>query len=685
MNGSFEKPYLPSNKNLSENHAIYLNAGQEDINVEMGRAVKIHRSGNLQKAQEMYQRILADYPDHAQLHYLLGLIAYQSGNHTRALDYITKAINCDPYYPIYYNGLGDVFKAQGDLKKATACYQKAVQLEPDSVEANFNLGSIHHDQLQFEEAIYYFLKTVQVKPDLTEAHYNTGLAYQAMDKLDEAIASYDKAIHIKPDYPEAHNNKGKALKDKGDLEAALTCFQRAIQLKQDFAEPYFNLGDVLATLGKMEAAIENYRLALRYRPNMIEAYNNLANVLKKRGDLDAAIENYRQVLRLKPDLAEAHYNLGSTLRLKEAFGEATAHLQQALQLKAGYAEAYNNLGLTYKEQGNLDQAIESFSRALQIKPQLAEAHWNRSFTYLLNANFRDGWPDYEWRFQQARWKTLYPHRYNGPRWDGKTCPDKTIFIHDEQGLGDTLQFVRYIPAVKSHCRKVIFETRKSLIPLLQGFPGIDRFIIRSAKQPVSENWDFYTPLLSLPKIFGTDLETIPADGPYINADAGKVAYWGNRLTGRRFKVGIVWAGRPLHTNDRNRSCKLNQFYPFSKIPGIQLIGLQKGDAAAQTQHMPEEIPLTNYGEEFEDFSDTAGLIENLDLVISVDTAVAHLAGAMGKPVWVLLPFVPDWRWMMDREDSPWYPTMRLFRQKTHGDWGPVFQRVGKELKGLKLD
>jgi tetratricopeptide (TPR) repeat protein len=637
MNGSLEKPFLLANKNLSEN---------------------------------------------AESHYLRGLSAYQSGNHTRALDYITKAIHCDPHRPIYYNGLGDVFKAQGDLKKTMACYQKAVHLKPNSVEANFNLGSIYHDQLQFKEAIYYYLKTVQVKPDLIEAHYNTGLAYQELNKLDDAIDSYDKALQIKPDYPEAHNNKGKALKDKGNLEEALTCFQRAIQLKQDFAEPYFNLGDALSYLGQMETAIQNYRLALRYRPNMIEAYNNLGNALKNQGDFDAAIDNYRQVARLKPDLAEAHYNLGSTLRLKEAFDEATTHLQQALQLKTDYAEAYNNLGLTYKEQGNLDQAIKNFSRALRIKPQLAEAHWNRSFTYLLNVNFMDGWRDYEWRFQQAKWKTLYPHRYNGSRWDGITCPDKTIFIHDEQGLGDTLQFVRYIPLVKSRCQRVIFETRKSLIPLLQGFPGIDKIVVRSSYPNSAENWDIYVPLLSLPKIFETKLETIPAKVPYIYADAGKVAYWQDRLAGNEFKVGIVWAGRPLHTNDRNRSCKLKQFLPLSKIPGIQLIGLQKGEATAQTQNMPAETVLTNYGEEFEDFTDTAGLIENLDLVISVDTAVAHLAGAMGKPVWVLLPFVPDWRWMMNREDSPWYPSMRLFRQKTHGEWAPVFQRVEEELTTL---
>ena len=217
---------------------------------------------------------------------------------------------------------------------------------------------------------------------------------------------------------------------------------------------------------------------------------------------------------------------------------------------------------------------------------------------------------------------------------------------------------------------------------MQGFPGTDKLVIRSSQQATTENWDFYIPLLSLPRVFGTTLKTIPNHVPYLYADSKKVEYWKHRLTGNRFTVGIVWAGRPLHADDRNRSCALKQFLPLSGIHGIQLIGLQKGQAEKQVNDLGTETGIVNLGEEFEDFTDTAGVIQNLDLVIAVDTAVAHLAGAMGKAVWVLLPFIPDWRWMMYRDDSPWYPTMRLFRQKTRGDWGSVFERVTKELRKL---
>jgi tetratricopeptide (TPR) repeat protein len=635
--------------------------------------------GQMAAAKAVRGRINALEPDHSESMHLLGTIACRSGNYRQAATWISAAIQCDPQNPIYYASLGDVLRFQGQLNQAVTCYHKALQIDPSFDGIYFKLGVIYHDRNDLNAAIDYYGKAVAQTPDSVEAHYNLGLVYQAMGRMDDAITSYDKAIAGKPDYPEAHNNKGKALKDRGDLTEAVCCFQRAIQLKRDFAEPYFNLGDVYAIRGQTDAAIDNYQQALRCRPQMVEAYNNLANAYKTRGDLDAAIENYNQVIRLKPDLAEAYYNLGSALRLKGEFQAAISHLKHALRLKPRYAVAHNNIALAFKNQGQLDAAIDHFSRALQINPHLAEAHWNRSFVYLLKGEFDKGWQDYDWRFRQARWKTLYPHRYEKPRWNGSPLPDQTLFIHDEQGLGDSLQFVRYIPAARSRCQKVIFETRRSLIPLLEGFPGIDHIIARSSRPYPDPNWDVYIPLMSLPKVMGTTLDTIPRRIPYIFADSQKANFWRQRLSGGGVKVGIVWAGRPQHTNDRNRSCRLEQFHPISKIGGIRLIGLQKGEAAAQARHMPAGMALTNYGEEIEDFSDPAGLIENLNLVIAVDTAVAHLAGAMGKPVWVLLPFVPDWRWMVDRADSPWYPTMRLFRQTTLGDWQTVFQRVKTAL------
>lgn len=650
------------------------------IDSEIKKAIHYQQDGHLQEAEEIYQKILTIDPDHSATLHLLGIMAHQTGEYDSAIAFINSAIRSNPQTPDYYTSLGGVFEDQGRLKSAVACYQKALQLKPDFIEACFKLANAYQDQKIFKEAIVYYLKAIQLKPDFVEACYNTGLAYQALGQSEEAIAWYRRALQLKPEFAEAFNNLGKLLQETGKGDEARACFLEAIRLKPDFAESYFNLAELQHRTGRLDAAEKNFIRALRFKPYMVAALNNLGNLFKDRGNLNAAIENYRQVIRLNPQLAEAYYNLGSALRLQGRFCEAIEVFKRTLQLKPDYAEAYNNLGLSYKNQGRLDPAIDHFTRALQVSPDLAEAGWNRSFTHLLRGDFAQGWEDYEWRFKQSGWKTIYPFRYNKPRWEGMPAGDKTIFVHDEQGLGDTLQFVRYLPLVKSRCGTVILETRKSLMKLLNGFPGIDELVERSTDGNPVVAYDYFVPLLTLPGLFNTTIKSIPGEVPYLNADLDKIAYWRARLETKDLKVGLVWAGRPKHANDHNRSCKLDQFAPLVEVPGVTLYGLQKGPAADQSAHWSVCPEFVNLGKDLEDFSDTAAAIACMDLVISVDTSVAHLAGAMAKPTWVLLPFIPDWRWMMDRTDSPWYPTMELFRQNKREDWSSVFQRVKAELQ-----
>ncbi len=555
-------------------------------------------------------------------------------------------------------------------------------LNPQFAEAQFKIGLAHHDRGELNTALDWYLKARQSNPTLVEAHYNAGLALYALNRPDEAVRCYQRCIRLRPNFAQAHNNLGQVLKDKGKWDDASTCFKQAISLKSDFPEPHYNLADICYRRGQIEEAITSYQLAIRCRPNFVEAYNNLGTVFKEQGNYDAAIQHYRIAIRLDPNLAETYYNLGSTFRILERFDDAIACFKRALALKPGYAEAHNNLGITYKNLGRFQEAIQCFSRAIECKPGLAEARWNRSFSHLLLGNFEDGWNDFEWRFQLNRAPTIYPHRFDKPRWGGKPVFDKRVLVHDEQGLGDTFQFVRYLPMLKSICAQLIFETQAPLIPLLKNFPGIDRLIVRSADSPPTEDFDLYVPLLSLPRAFQTRMQTIPNSVPYLFADPGKVEYWRRKLDPSTLKVGVVWAGRPQHPNDRNRSCRLEQFLPLAQVSGVALIGLQKGPAAAQSQQVPMTGQIENLGGQLRDFADTAALIENLDLIISVDTSVAHLAGAMGKPVWVLLPFVPDWRWMAEGEESPWYPTMRLFRQSRIGQWEAVIERIRQELQWL---
>ena len=332
--------------------------------------------------------------------------------------------------------------------------------------------------------------------------------------------------------------------------------------------------------------------------------------------------------------------------------------------------------------GRIDEAISHFREAVRLQPGLAEVHWNLSLALLINGQFAEGWKKHEWRFRRGKRSTIYPHRFGIPLWDGSSFTGKRLFVHSEQGFGDTLQFIRYLPMVKSFGGTVIFEAFGPLLEIIRGFAGIDKLVEISPDRRHVENCDYYVPLMTLPMLFATDLPTIPTNIPYIFADPEKVEQWKNRINRKGFRIGIVWAGKPAHENDGNRSCAIEQFLTLAGIPGVELYGLQKGDAARQAEALVGTKRIINFDCELKDFSETAAAIENLDLVISVDTALVHLAGAMGNPVWTLLPYAPDWRWLLEREDSPWYPTMRLFRQPARGEWGAVFDKIKGELEKL---
>jgi len=382
--------------------------------------------------------------------------------------------------------------------------------------------------------------------------------------------------------------------------------------------------------------------------------------------------------------AHDHWVKGNELFDKGKILPAIEYFKNAVRADGNFAEAYSNMGIALHARGDHDQALECWQRAIELEPDYAQAHWNRSLVLLLKGRFAEGWKEYEWRRRTSLIASAYPHKLDKPRWDGKPFTGKRLLVHYEQGLGDNLQFVRYLPMVKPLGGTVIFETLKPLRPLLSNFDGIDELIEASPDSPPDVEFDIYTSLMDLPGIFGTTIDNIPAEVPYLHADPASVERWRERLYGAGLKVGLVWSGRPTGANEvlslQYRSCRLEHFLPLADIPDVSLYGLQKGPTAEQAAQLSKQIIACNYGEEFKDFADTAAAIENLDLVISIDTSVAHLAGAMGKPVWVLLKSDADWRWLLDRDDCPWYPTMRLFRQNKPYDWGEVLGRVADELR-----
>ncbi len=431
------------------------------------------------------------------------------------------------------------------------------------------------------------------------------------------------------------------MESLGRLEAAIAAHERAVQLKPDFAPLLCNLGNALQDNRQVERAIEVLRRAIQLQPQFAEAHNNLGNALCDRGDADEAIASYRHALRLKPD----------------------------------YANAMSNLAGALIDQVKLEEAEGLLRRAIEIDPQCADAHWNLAIYLLLHGDFERGLPEYEWRWKVKNVMRGSPNLPQPP-WDGRELNGRTILLHTEQGIGDAIQFIRYVPMVVACGGRIILRCPIELKRLFTAVPNIERIIDLNERLP---EFDVHCPLLSLPRAFRTDLNSIPATVPYLRADPmlaevwkGKLAGWGDVR-----KIGLAWAGAGIHSNDRNRSTTLNSFAPLAEIEDVAYFSLQKGEAAKQPP--PEGLAISDFTSELNDFADTAALIENLDLVITVDTSVAHLAGAMGKPVWVLLPMNPDWRWMYDRADSPWYPTMRLFRQSKPKDWPAVLDEVARQL------
>jgi Flp pilus assembly protein TadD len=464
----------------------------------------------------------------------------------------------------------------------------------------------------------------------------------------------------------------------GNLSEAEQLYLNVLRFNPDFSQAHNNLGNILLLRDKPGEAVACYREALRINPNFAEAYHGLGNAFERQNQFDDALRCYEQGLLLNPDLAEGYNNVGTVLSQKDKFSEAVPYFEEAIRRKPNFAEAHNNLGVAYKAQGLFDEALACCERALHGGLCYPEAHLNRAILWLLRGNWRLGWPEYEWRL-----RTKQPSRpeLTQPRWDGSDLNGRTLVVFSEQGLGDTIHFIRYASLVKERGGKVIFECQPALMPLLANVQGIDQLLSRGSALP---SFDVHAPLLSLPGILHTEPDTVPAAVSYLQANDKLVGHWRKELEPLRgFKIGIAWKGSPTHGYDRLRSVPLSHFAPLAKVPGVQLVSLQKRIGTDQLHSTECRFPVVDLGQRLDEesgaFMDTAAIMMNLDLVISSDTAVPHLAGALGVPVWVALPWVPDWRWLLEREDSPWYPTMRLFRQTRFGDWDGVFDRMAEEL------
>jgi len=533
-----------------------------------------HMAGRLDEAERLYREVLAIIPHHADSRHLIGVIAYQTGQHETAIRMIGEAIAIDPNVASYRYNLGIALYGKGLVDEAIISLRCALSLKADYSVADFNLGYILQQRGMLDDAIVCYRRVIGLTPNDPNAHYNLGIILQQLGMLDEAIVCFRRAVDLKPDHAELYNSLGGALEEQSLSDEAIVCFRRAITLK----------------------------------PNYPEAHNNLGVALKRQGHLYESSTLYRTAIGLRPDYAGAHYNLGMAL------------------LAQG------------------DMAV--------------------------------GWQEYEWRWKVPE-EIRDQLKFAEPQWQGEPAVGKVLLIHCEQGFGDTIQFCRYAPLATAMGLKVIIVVRKPLVRLLGSLRGVEMVVERGAELP---NFDLYCPMLSMPLALGTTIATIPGASRYLHANETQLAFWRMRLAatgnkGRR--VGLAWAGSTMSGADRRRSMTPDRLARLFGVAGLDFFSLQIGGPA-----MPKELRVTDVMDEMDDFADTAALIANLDLIISVDTAIGHLGAALGKPVWLLDRFDPCWRWLVGRRDSPWYPTLRIYRQPRPGDWESVLAEVTRDLRSF---
>jgi Flp pilus assembly protein TadD len=558
-------------------------------------------------------------------------------------------------------------------------------LQPSHAQALYNLGNTKIKQSDLPAAIRYYRQALAFNPDCSAFHFNLAHALQESGGLVEATGAYKRSLALSPDDPEANYNLGVVLHLQSQLPEAASAFRRAIALKPDYAEALCNLAAVLQELDDFSTADELLRRAIALNPGLPEAHSNLGGNLWRQGDLSAALESCRRAIALNPSLPEAHTNLAHILADRGDQAGALDSYDHALALKADALplEAVAGNPKPWKR-GDLLKAFESesasvrYEQALKSKTNSFEIIHYVGLAHLLRGDFTTGWQNYECRWHTRNLRGAV-RNFPQPLWRGEPLEGARILLHAEQGMGDTMQFARYVPLVAARHATVILEVQPELLTLFAGMEGASQVIGRGDSLP---EFAWHSPLLSLPRAFGTELATIPLNIPYLQSNPSVVRAWSQHLQGDGLRVGLVWSGNPLHVRDPQRSLPLDLLRTLLAVNRTTFYSLQKGSAASQLLALPSEANLIDLGPQLKDFADTAAAIGNLDLVISVDTAVAHLTGALGKPVWVLLTHAPDWRWLLDRDDSPWYPTVRLFRQPAPGDWCSVIDRVANELQQL---
>lgn len=640
----------------------------------------MHQQGQLDLAEAIYKEILEAQPAHFDALLFLGHLYLQTGQTQNAVEYLNAAIHVNRHHAAAHFNYGIALLSLLRYEDAVASFAQAIELKPDYSEAFNNQGSALQNLAQHEKALASFDRAIELQPDNEFAHNNRGISLQKLGRHVEAIASFDQAILLNNGNGVTHNNRGISLLHLGRHEEAIASFDQALILIPDYFEALINRGIALPALGWQQEALATLDHAIALRPGNGIAHNNRGMSLLHLGRYEEAIACFDRAIELIPNYFEAFNNRGLALPYVGRHEDALASLERAIaDPKDDLFDALNNRGNVLSDLMRHEEALISYRQALQLRPDDATAHYNESMCLLQMGNFAQGWKSWEWRWQTERYRKDR-RDFQQPLWHGlQALHGKTILLHAEQGLGDTIQFSRYAKLLAAQGATVLLEVQPELKSLLTSLTGVNRILAKDEPLP---DFDYHCPLLSLPLAFKTELGTIPADCRYLRSDPGRIPIWQARLGAKtQPRIGLAWSGNRLFGNDHNRSIPLSKIVRLLSAPG-QFVSLQKEIREADRLILDERVSISHFGDKLQDYSDTAALVDLMDLVISVDTSVAHLAGALGKPVWLLLPLNPDWRWLLERSDSPWYPSARLFRQSRSGDWDEVLERVASEISAF---
>ena len=657
-------------------------------------ALYLHRQGDHQAAERAYREILIHQPNHSDALHLYGMLLHNRGQHDQAEKLIRQAIAIQPNQSVFYTNLGIVLSTAGKLEDAITVYRNADKLNPDSPETLNNLGVSLHANGAFTEAVECLKRSVILRPDYRDAinnlvallnldagsaaaHHAVGDILHAADRSNVAIDFYRKAIELDPDSAETHSNLGNALFAIGEPAEALLNYQKALQLKPDFPQACNNLANALKEFDRLDEAIAAYQKAVELQPHTPEPLSNLGNALRDAGKWESAMERYQRALLIDANHATTHNNIGNAWCERSNWLDAILAYEKALAIKPDYGDAINNLGTALEEIGQRDRAMLCYQRARQLLPKAVSPPWNIALLQLLQGDYTNGWPGYENRWRQKKqcktWRNFkQPMLSKISQMEGSR-----ILLHAEQGFGDAIQFCRYATMVAEHGAIVYLECPPKLARLFSTLKGVATVIPRGEELP---DFDFHCPLMSLPMVFKTEINTVP-DTVYLSADSRDIEKWNTRFADEpvALRVGLVWAGQSTHQKDRHRSLTLSAFANLGELTGVRFYSLQVGESAGQSISPPSGMQMVDWTAELHDFADTAALMSQLDLIVTVDTAVCHLAGALGKPSWALLAFQPDWRWLLDRDDSPWYPNTKLFRQSVCENWDEPLSNLKAEM------